>query len=238
MLYGTVTIHGRTAKWAFSSRHGGVSPAPYDGYNMAGHVGDDVAHVRENRRRLEQWFHCGPLSWMGPVHGVDVTLLTQASAISPNVDALATRAGRTPLATLGADCVPMLLVAEDLVVAAHVGWRGLVDGMTTQVASLLDREGIASQDAHVLLGPSICGHCYGIADERAALITAACAPAMVTAHNGGPGADIRAGLSSEWTALGARVQLVGGCTYESPEYFSHRRSGVTGRQAGVIAWTT
>jgi copper oxidase (laccase) domain-containing protein len=32
------------------------------------------------------------------------------------------------------------------------------------------------------------------------------------------------------------VTMVGGCTAENAGLFSHRRDGVTGRQAGVITW--
>ncbi len=238
MLSGTVSVGGRTAKWAFSSRHGGVSEAPYAGNNMAGHVGDDPAHVRANRVGLEQAFAAGPLSWMGPVHGVEVRLLRQPAAITPDVDALATRDAQTPLVTLGADCVPMLVVVEDWVVAAHVGWRGLVDGMTASVAGHLQAQGVRLPSAQVLLGPAICGACYGVSQERAALVAAACEPALSVARNGGPGADIRVGLAAEWRDLGAEVRIVGDCTFESPAYFSHRRDGVTGRQAGVIGWLT
>lgn len=209
---------------------------PYDGNNVAGHVGDDPAHVRANRQRLEYEFAAGPLSWMGPVHGVDLALLTEPVAITPNVDALATRVAATPLVTLGADCVPVLIIAGDLVVAAHVGWRGLVDGMTSRIAEVLQQQGASPASAQVLLGPAICGACYGIPGERAEVIAAACAPALTVARNGHPGADIRVGLEAQWRARGADVQVVGGCTFESSAYFSHRRDGRTGRQAGVVAW--
>ncbi len=236
MLSGTVSVAGRTAKWAFTSRHGGRSPSPYATNNMAGHVGDDGAHVRANRAQLEHSFAAGPLSWMGPVHGVDLAVIQSAVAITPNVDALGTMTANTPLVTLGADCVPVLVVARDFVIAAHVGWRGLVDGMTERIATRLAAEGVDVVGATVLLGPGICGGCYGIPSERAALVEAACAQALVTAANGGPGADIRKGLSAQWQGRGARVEVIGPCTFESPDHFSHRRDGTTGRQAGVIAW--
>ncbi|HUM90745.1 MAG TPA: laccase domain-containing protein, partial [Candidatus Competibacter sp.] len=35
-----------------TTRWGGVSPPPYDGLNLADHVGDEPARVAENRRRL------------------------------------------------------------------------------------------------------------------------------------------------------------------------------------------
>lgn len=236
MLTGTLESGGRTARWAFTSRSGGVSLAPFDSANVAAHVGDDPSAVRANRAALERNLAAGPVAWMGPVHGVEVVLLDEPTPLVPNVDGLATARPRLPVATLGADCVPMLLASGSFVIAAHVGWRGLADGMTASLVTLLERHGNDPAGARVLLGPAICGACYGIPEERAARIADSCPGAIVTAANGGPGADIRRGLVIEWEALGADVELVGPCTAESADHFSHRRDGITGRQAGVIAW--
>ena len=236
MLAGTCNVGGRTARWAFTDRSGGVSPAPYASRNLAAHVGDDPANVRANREALHREFALGPLSMMGPVHGISLAFLQSAVAITPNVDGLATAVASVPLVTLGADCVPMLIAADDLVVAVHVGWRGFADGMTEAVLRLLDEHGAAASEAQVILGPAICGSCYGIPVERAELVAAACPEAITVAANGGPGADIRIGLATQWRAAGAVVTTVGPCTFEDERYFSHRRDGVTGRQGGVIAW--
>jgi copper oxidase (laccase) domain-containing protein len=236
MLHGTLDVEGRRAAWWFTDRMGGVSPEPFATRNLAAHVSDDPASVRANRQGLEAELAAGPLSWMGPVHGTDLVVLAEPRSITPNVDALATVAAAVPLVTLGADCVPMLIAAGDLVVAAHVGWRGLVEGMTAQLLDFLRQRGIDPASAQVLLGPAICGSCFGIPVARAELIGDACPKALVVARNGGPGADIRVGLAAEWQAAGATVTLVGPCTAEDASLFSHRRDGVTGRQAGVIAW--
>jgi copper oxidase (laccase) domain-containing protein len=68
------------------------------------------------------------------------------------------------------------------------------------------------------------------------VIATACPAALTVARNGDAGADIRLGLAAQWRERGADVQLVGSCTFESSAYFSHRRDGITGRQAGVVAW--
>jgi copper oxidase (laccase) domain-containing protein len=51
------------------------------------------------------------------------------------------------------------------------------------------------------------------------------------------GVDLRDGLKAALAALGARVEFVGGCTAEDAALFSHRRDGVTGRQAAVVVLT-
>ena len=237
MLTGSITVGTRVARWWFTDRTDGQSVGAYAAGNLAGHVGDDPAIVRANRRALDLVVGSAPISWMGPVHGVDIAEIDRSTSLTPNVDALATSAADVPLATLGADCVPVLLAAGDVVIAAHVGWQGFADGMTGSMVALLATHHIDPADAHVVLGPAICGACYGIPQDRADRIAAACTEAVTAARNGGPGADIRLGLATQWKQLGATVEIVGGCTFEDSQYFSHRRDGVTGRQAGVIVWT-
>lgn len=237
MLTGQLAVGARVARWWFTDRMGGCSLPPFDGRNLAAHVGDDITAVRRNRDELEARLAVGALSWMGPVHGTAVHFLTGPAVLTPNVDALATTHSRQPLVTLGADCVPLLLVADDLVMAAHIGWRGFVDGMTESLLRVLTDHGAAVERATVLLGPAICGDCYAVPPERADAIAAVSAAAIRRARNGDPGADIRDGLIAQWTEHGAAVHRIGPCTFEDMHYFSHRRDGVTGRQAGVIVWT-
>ena len=236
MLQGALTIGGRTAHWWFSSRSGGRSVAPYATRNVAAHVGDDPEAVRANRHSLEAELELGALSWPGPTHGTDVAVLQQPVALTPNVDVLMTAAPRVALATLAADCVPMLIATSQHVVAAHVGWQGLADGITSAIVGALTAAGDSAAGASVVLGPAICGRCYGVPAERATIMRAACPEAVTTAANGDPGIDVRAGLAAQWRALGAAVESVGPCTFEDARFFSHRRDGVTGRHAGVIVW--
>ena len=59
-----------------TTRHGGSSVAPYDGLNLAYHVGDEPTKVVENRRKLltalNEIAPCGPPQWLQQVHGTDV----------------------------------------------------------------------------------------------------------------------------------------------------------------------
>ncbi len=59
--------------------------------------------------------------------------------------------------------------------------------------------------------------------------------ARATTSWGTPALDLAAGGARATRRGGVRdIVLAGGCTRESPECFSHRRDGVTGRFAGVI----
>jgi hypothetical protein len=59
--------------------------------------------------------------------------------------------------------------------------------------------------------------------------------AFATTSWGTPALDLRAAVEAQLRAAGVgTLHRVGGCTRESPDLFSHRRDGVTGRFAGII----
>jgi copper oxidase (laccase) domain-containing protein len=67
-------------------------------------------------------------------------------------------------------------------------------------------------------------------------VEATLAGSAVRTRRGTPGLDLRAGLYHQAAALG--VARIGGdprCTLESPDLYSHRGDGRTGRQA-AITW--
>ena len=54
-------------------------------------------------------------------------------------------------------------------------------------------------------------------------------------RKGTPGIDVRAGLMRQLHGLGVtNMNAEPRCTISEPEYFSYRREGKTGRQAGVV----
>ena len=56
-----------------------------------------------------------------------------------------------------------------------------------------------------------------------------------TTAQGTSGLDIRAGLTRQLLSLGVRnIDADPRCTVEDQNFFSYRREGTTGRQAGVI----
>jgi copper oxidase (laccase) domain-containing protein len=86
-----------------------------------------------------------------------------------------------------------------------------------------------------LIGPAACGLCYevpaGLRDEVAAVLP----ECRSTTRQGTPAVNVRAGVVAQLTAAGvADVRHDDRCTIESPELFSYRREGTTGRFAGFI----
>jgi purine-nucleoside/S-methyl-5'-thioadenosine phosphorylase / adenosine deaminase len=137
-----------------------------------------------------------------------------------------------------ADCLPVLLCAEDgtEIAAVHAGWRGLAAGVIeTAVARM-------STPAACLLawfGPAISQAAFEVGDEvRDAFLAQdpQAGPAFLRNARGRWQADLYALAGSRLTRLGVeRISGGGLCTYgDSRRFFSYRRDGPTGRMESFI----
>ncbi len=225
---------------AFSSRAGGISKPPYDSLNLGLGVGDDPTAVTANRAALAR--ACGlratDLAWMRQVHGSHVSYVgTGSSGPAGPADAIYTDAPGVALCVLAADCVPVLLAdpVAGLVGAAHAGREGLVAGVVPALLAAMTAAGASPARVRAVTGPAICGGCYEVPDEMQARVAALVPAAACRTTAGTAGLDIAAGVRSQLAAAGVGGAVADGrCTRESPELFSHRRSGTTGRLAAVV----
>jgi YfiH family protein len=226
------------ARGLFSTRRGGVSPAPFHSLNLGRLTDDDPANVDANRTRLAAATGCGRerILYGRQVHGTTVRRAAEppsdARAVTDE-DGQATALRGHPALVFTADCLPVLLAAEGAVAAVHAGWRGLSGGIIEQGVRAL-RELGAEGPVHGLVGPGARGCCYEVGEEVQAAF------AGYDARVGERNLDLAAVARAKLAEAGAAaVHDVGLCTICSPElFFSHRRDrGVTGRQAGLV-WRT
>jgi purine-nucleoside/S-methyl-5'-thioadenosine phosphorylase / adenosine deaminase len=219
----------------FTDRRGGLSQRPYDEFNLGDHVGDQPAAVTANRERVAQRFG-RPAVWMNQVHG-DAVVAVDGQPDQPLVcDALVTATPGLPLAVVVADCVPVLLAdaAAGVVAAAHAGRAGTRNDVVIRTLEAMVDLGAEADRVEVWLGPSVCGRCYEVPEEMQEDVCTVVPAARSTTRWQTTGLDLRAGLTQRLSDRVADVHDVGPCTLESPDHFSHRRDGVTGRTAGVI----
>ena len=216
----------------------GVSRAPYACFNLGDHVGDDPAAVAENRRRLkrEAALPAEP-SWLAQVHGVTVVDLDSARLKGPADGAVARGAGKV-CAILTADCLPIVFATDsgDRVAAAHAGWRGLAAGVIEATVHAL---GVPGASLMAWLGPAIGPEHFEVgAEVREALLSgdAQAVEAFAPNARGRFMADLWKLARGRLETLGvARIYGGGECTFtHSHRYYSHRREGITGRQATLI----
>jgi polyphenol oxidase len=225
-------------------RSGGVSAAPYASLNLGGHVGDAPEAVAQNRRTLAAAAGLpSEPAWLAQIHGVEVVDLDAVrhqgiSGSPPPADAAFTRRAGRVCAILTADCLPILLAADsgDLVAAAHAGWRGLAGGVIEAAVGAL---GVAPGRLMAWLGPAIGPQHFEVGPEvREALLQGDSGAQDAFAPNarGRFMADLAALARRRLVSLGVdRIYGGGHCTFaDGDRYFSHRRDGITGRQATLI----
>lgn len=237
-----------------TTRHYGVSAAPFDSFNLGTHVGDDPGAVQSNRMRLRQHVPAEP-RWMEQVHGVQCLHLgsaapSPASQLAlPQGDAAVTRDAGVVCAVLSADCLPVLLCACDgsAVGVAHAGWRGLAGGVIESALQGLSALGTPAPQVMAWLGPAISGARFEVgAEVRAAFLDRASEDAgafvqhqINDQHRSGGEkylANLYALARARLRRAGvSRVYGGGFCTYLDRErFFSYRRDGRTGRMASLI----
>ena len=217
-------------KYRFTNRTGGVSTGAFSSLNLALHVGDDPARVLENRRILGQ--EVGEHQYMEQVHGNRVVIIEAVSDEHPTADALVTGIPGVALAVMVADCIPLLLTSKVAVAAVHVGRKGLMNSVALGAIAAM-RE-IGATQISAVIGPSICGRCYEVSQEIFDEVTAVHPAAAVTTPKGTPSLDLPAALEKVLLAEGVSISFDRGCTVEDQTFFSYRRDGATGRQAGIV----
>lgn len=245
---------GPGVRAGFTTRAGGVSPAPWDSLNLGLGVHDDAARVRANRRRAAAWLG-RPARFSTQVHGTAVAVLDrEAAADGPaepaggvdsvgDADALvATRTAAVGLGVLVADCVPVLLAdpVAGVVATAHAGRRGLAEGVVPAVLRGMVAAGADLGRVRAALGPAVCGSCYEVPSTMRDEVAGTRPETWSTTSWGTPALDLPAGVAAELGSAGlASVERSHACTVEDDRWFSHRRatrSGTTtGRFAGLVA---
>jgi YfiH family protein len=226
-----------------TTRAGITSEPPYDGFNLALHVGDDPATVRANREELQQALGLAHQpAWLEQVHGIAVVdaATVDPAVAPPRADAAFTRAPGVACVVMTADCLPVVLVAVDgsAVGVAHAGWRGLCNGVLEALVAAMQAGELVAW-----LGPCIGPDAYETGPEvRAAFLAkdpgAAGAFVPVMRADGTPGflCDLYLLARRRLAALGV-TRIAGGdrCTVSEPDaFYSFRRQPVTGRFATLV----
>jgi polyphenol oxidase len=234
-----------------TTRAGGVSCAPYQKFNLAGHVGDNPDTVQANRSTLKALLpDVVPVQWLEQVHSADVRapVLTDAEQdpAEQRGDAIFICEAGIAGAVLTADCLPVFFAdhSGSSVAVAHAGWRGLANGI---LENTLAHFKLPPEQIVAWLGPAI-GPCHfetgeEVRDiflsqvmndrERKELSQLAFMPATA---RGKWMTDLYA--LARWRLQKAGLTRIAGgdyCTYcEQDRFYSYRRDGVTGRMASLI----
>lgn len=235
-----------------STRHGGVSPEPWQSLNLSIARGDSRERVIQNRDRLtaaigvdsEMLVRCRQ------VHGTGVAKVDAGDANQwiDGTDGLVTDTVGLPLLLLFADCTPILLYDRQnhALGICHAGWRGTVNGMATATLWALQAAyNTDPADVVACIGPSIGPESYEVGQEVLAMATAKLPKAeRFFAYPNGPERNpyfnlwqtnatqlIEAGIPPE------QIEIGGIDTAQSTsDFFSHRAEQGKCGLFSMIAW--
>jgi purine-nucleoside/S-methyl-5'-thioadenosine phosphorylase / adenosine deaminase len=251
VYYASPLLEGAGIPHAFSTRIGGLSPAPFDSLNLGNPSGcdivDDYERIWENYRLLASACGCGALELLRvhQVHGATVLRATRGEHFdnASKADAIVSDDPRRIASVRVADCVPVLLAMPDgkTVAAVHAGWRGVVAGVVTAALSELLASDVHADGVLAAIGPCIGFEAFEVGPEVLAEFRrqfGGDAPLRIA--DGGKGfVDLRAAVRLQLLGAGVsdeQIDMTDCCTHrDQAEFFSHRReNGVTGRMAAII----
>ncbi|NNC98041.1 MAG: peptidoglycan editing factor PgeF [Gammaproteobacteria bacterium] len=216
-----------------------IDPAnPYEGFNLASHVGDKPERVTQNRELLKLALALpAEPHWLDQVHSdrmLDVDELQKNAVLRSNTlqaDATFTRTARQVLVIMTADCLPVLVTdcKGRGIAAIHAGWRGLARGILRKsLNAFITALDIKASECRVWLGPAISQKYFEVGKE----VLDTCAKQIPVAPeafsqktNNKYACDIYHLARLELQSLGIDA-ISGGdqCTYaQESEYYSHRR---------------
>jgi polyphenol oxidase len=255
-------FNGNGVTAVVSTRHGGVSTGPYASLNLGDHVADDHEAVLENRRRLCAAIGVDRLTVADQQHGARVAVIeaglagrghdgaADARAALPDTDAMVTSAPGVALATIVADCAPVVLYdpVRRAVGVAHCGRRGAVLGtLPATVRTMGEAFGCRPEDLLAGIGPAIGADSYEIGSAEAAQVTeafgaaAASAGLLTPTRPGHCTFDLLAALRIQLRDAGVRdrnVHPMGVDTRTSTaDFFSDRAVRPCGRFMAVASLT-
>ena len=238
----------------FSTRLGGVSPAPWDSLNLDDRRGDPLDNVQENFRRL-----CAALGvdaaravLSRQVHRDDVRAVTAADCGKglwvprdyDSADALITNVPDIPLVVFSADCNVLLLhdPAGRAIGAVHAGWRGTAAGIAAKtVRAMTAAYGCDPADIRAAVGPAIGQCCFETDGDVPLALREALGDAaepFMTWNGAKWHIDLKA-VNALWLRQAGvtHIDVCDHCTACRPDlYWSHRKMGLRrGEQAALIA---
>jgi YfiH family protein len=229
-----IRTHHISTTHGFSTRHGGVSPAPFGSLNLGG-TEDLPENIAENRKRaladLSIPFH--RVSYLNQIHS---NAVCRGAAGKQTGDALATNEPGLALAVGAADCYPVLFYDEKnkVIGAAHCGWKGTVGKIVKNTIEEMILLGAEKPHIKIAIGQGICAANYEVSDEVISQFKEAGFPENCWARRQLDLLKANCFVAMESGVPEGNIWSMNRCTTEA-DFFSYRRDkGKTGRMWAVI----
>lgn len=166
------------AKAFFTTRHGGVSEAPYDSLNLSFYRGDSPDNVKRNFELLSEstGIPVDNMVLTKQVHGSEITVVGRQHCGMGLIrertygesDGLVTADKNVALVTFHADCVPVYLYdsRKKVIALVHSGWRSTLQKIAAKAVKIMKEQfNCDSRDIHAVIGPCIRKCCFEVGDD-------------------------------------------------------------------------
>jgi YfiH family protein len=226
---------------AESTRHGGVSKAPFFSLNLGINTNDDSKNVLENRLIFFEKLGISEAQFASSyqVHGNQVQVVTEAGR-TEGYDALITNQPNVFVGVTVADCTPILIydVRNQAVGAVHAGWRGTVVQIVLKTLQTMQLTyGTQPMDCFAYVGTCIDECSFEVGEEVAKQFDV-----EFKRFNFAIGKyliDLKRANAAQLSAFGIPASQIEISPYSTimhnDDYFSYRlEKGQTGRMLAVI----
>jgi YfiH family protein len=237
-----------------STRHGGVSPVPWNTLNFSIFRGDTPERVQQNQKRLAEALDLNPATIIRcrQTHGTRIAKVdtSDAGQWQEDCDALITDSVGLPLMLVFADCVPLLFYdpTHHALGICHAGWRGTVNGAAEATLWAM-QAAYESVPAQVIagIGPSIGPASYPVGPDvvefaQAKLPNADSLFTFVEDDDGQPHFDLWQANLEQMVAAGippTQIEVSRIDTAQNThDFFSHRAERGQCGLFGMVAWLT
>jgi len=224
-----------------TTRHGGVSGAPYNTFNLGINTNDSPQKVAENYRLLFEklGIEQAQVATSLQVHGEAILVATQGGRFE-GYDALISNAPNVFLGITVADCTPILIydTQQKAVAAVHAGWRGTVAQLGQKTLRAMQLQfGTQPQHCYAYVGTCI-DHCHF---EVGGEVAEQFQPNFKTFNAAQQRyfVDLKAANAAQLRAFGIPENQIEISNYatvaHNEDYFSYRHEkGQTGRMLALI----
>ncbi len=235
---------------AFTTRKGGVSPAPYDSLNTGFHTEDRAKNVQKNMERIMRALNIKKIYAPRQVHGDTIITVNEENRSyikDMEADALMTSMKGFAIAVKCADCIGSVIVdpVKKACAAVHSGWRGVANMIIAKTVMKMKEEFNSNpSDLLVSMSPCISRESFTVGPEIYESLKTKSAFAKIFGESkkepgkfvmdmwqGNTNLLIEAGVKEE-NIMVNRLN-----TYTHPAWFySHRRDkGKTGRMIYLVS---
>ncbi len=231
-----------------TTRSGGCSLNTFESFNLSEYSGDQEEHVVENREKLCNILQLNSQKLFVPFqsHGTGIFVIedhfmdlseAERKIELQNKDALITARKDVCIGVTTADCVPVLLYAEDknVIGAVHAGWRGTQQFILQKtVQKMIHDFGCHPSNIHAAIGPSICCEAFEVGDEVYESFQEAGFEMQSISHKNPPTGKYHIDLQEancqqliNSGVLRQQIEISGICTHtNSDRFFSARKLGI------------